>query len=383
MCPVISPSCRPIRLETFLASAKKSGMRDTRAPTTFVLLVACFHLMLVMLPDRVVAADWAEIGPVISMGSTPLPYMVWNDPSVLNDGSDFRMWLSGGDARDLTNIRVDVYQARSADGRSWTLSQQPVLSPGTNADDWDNLRTETPSVVKVGGTYHMYYSGFSQQGAKTGESQIGHATSVDGTNWVKDLGNPILTGQNRDPHRWGYGGVGEPGVIYNANEGTFYLYYTGLRYSPGNPTIGQIGILLATSKDGSYFSPVLDASGQSKLILFQDVPGAIDGAWFGYSTASAFIDSYGRYQLFAAVVIAPEGPSTPQHICLTRAVSTNGVDFTLAEIGIVPAGQGDWKDHQVRAPSALELNGQVLMWFAGEALDPYRAAIGLVSHPMF
>src|SRR5262249_336757 len=76
-------------------------------------------------------------------------------------------------------------------GRSWTISPQPVLSAGLNASDGDNLRIETPTVVMVGGTYHMYYSGFSQHGATSGESQIGHATSLDGTNWVKDPRNPI------------------------------------------------------------------------------------------------------------------------------------------------------------------------------------------------
>src|SRR5690606_36740034 len=83
---------------------------------------------------------------------------------------------------------------------------------------------------------------------------------------------------------WGYRGVGEPGVIYDEDGKTFYLYYTSMRFSPKEPSIGHIGILLATSKDGSRFTRVTDESGQSKLILTRDIPNATKGAWFGYSS---------------------------------------------------------------------------------------------------
>jgi hypothetical protein len=321
------------------------------------------------------------LGAVIQMGESEPIYMLWNDPSVIKDGDLYRMWLSGGDARNLNKIRVDVYEASSSDGRSWSIAPTPVLSPSGNVSDWDNLRTETPSVVKVGGIYHLYYSGFSVTGAVTGQSQIGHATSTDGTNWVKDARNPILTGGVSDRFQWGYGGVGEPGIVYNNADSTFYLYYAGMRHSRSNPTQGNIGILLAKSTDGSHFTPVIDASGNQKVILWRDVPGAIDGAWFGYSAPAAYRSSSGLFQLFATFVVAPGGPSTARNVLLARAVSRNGVDFTTAEEGIFTAGQGDWKDHQVAAASALESDGQVLMWFAGQRLNPFEAGIGLAIHP--
>lgn len=151
---------------------------------------------------------WNEIGdqPAILMGQHVQPYTLWNDPSVLRDGNGFRMWLSGGDARNLKRIVVEVYEAHSADGAHWNIDAEPVLRPSQSG--WDSLRIETPSVIKVNGVYHMYYTGFDEAGANSGISQIGHATSADGTHWKKDSANPVLQGQSTDKHKWAYGGVG-------------------------------------------------------------------------------------------------------------------------------------------------------------------------------
>ena len=166
-----------------------------------------------------------------------------------------------------------------------------------NPSRWDGLRIETPSVVKVGQTYHMYYSGTNTANATAGTYQIGHATSTDGTNWTKDPDNPVVKGQVTNSFQWGYQGVGEPGIVYNPANKTYYLYYSGMKYDSSNPTLGLAGILLSTSKDGSKFSPVLDHTGQRELILTRNIPGAPSGSWFGYSSPGAYIDSSGKFPL--------------------------------------------------------------------------------------
>ncbi|MCC7155744.1 MAG: hypothetical protein IT161_14300 [Bryobacterales bacterium] len=315
------------------------------------------------------------------MGEQVAPYIVWNDPSVLAEGSGYRMWLSGGDARDLSRIRVSVYNAISPDGRAWTVGMTPVLEPGPG-NAWDNLRIETPSVVRVGGVYHMYYSGFSEQGAAQGISQIGHAISADGLRWTKDPANPVVSGQNTNSRAWGFGGVGEPGALYDPIKGYLYLYYSGMRYSPANPTIGQAAVLLARSRDGSRFQAVKDSWGNQKAVLFQDLPGVIDHAWFGYTTPSATITPDGVFHLFASFMVAPGGPSTARCAMIDHAVSSNGVDFTLTEQGILAAGRGDWKNQNVRAPSVWGRNGSLMMWYAGDREAPFGASIALATRPL-
>lgn len=335
----------------------------------------------VLLAAGVVAAalQWSEHPPAIAMGDRERPYILWNDPSVIEENGAYRMWLSGGDARNLDRIEVSVYEGASPDGRAWKLNYNPVLRPSPNPLAWDGLRIETPSVVRAGHVYHLYYTGFNESSAKTGISQIGHATSIDGVNWVKDLRNPILKGQTLNRQEWGYGGVGEPGVVFDAKSGLFYLYYVGLRYSPANPSIGQIGILLAVSRDGSDFTPVQDRVGRRRLILTRDVPGAIDGAWFGYSTPAPYMTRDGQIHMAVSFLVAPKGPATARHVTIDRAESSNGVDFTVREFSIVTAGKGDWKDAQVRAPTVLDTPSGLHLWFAGERHAPFFAGIGLLS----
>lgn len=316
---------------------------------------------------------WEEKEPPIVMGQKVQPYILWNDPSVLRDGKGFRMWLSGGDARNLKRIVVEVYEAVSEDGQNWDIDPKPVLGPSRSG--WDSLRTETPSVVKVGGTYHMYYTGFDEAAGKSGITQIGHATSTDGIVWEKDRANPVVTGQNRDKHEWGYGGVGEPGVVYNPRDRTFYLYYAGLQVSRDGKEHGLMGILLATSKDGSKFEPY-KVDGRQKLILHRGVPGAPKNAWFGYSTPSAVINERGGIDLFATFVVAPKGPATTRHVVLAHATSSDGINFETSEENMFEAGRGDWKDFQVRSPSVVLYRGRYHMWFAGERHSPFGAAIG-------
>ncbi len=310
--------------------------------------------------------------PIITMGRQ-VQHLLWNDPSVLKEDDDYTMWLSGGDPRNLQRIVVDVYRATSSDGLDWTINPKPVLSPGKRGE-WDDLRVETPSVIKVGDTYHLYYSGADEAGAKEAVYAIGHATSPDGVTWTKDPRNPILTQQRSDRHQWGFRGVGEPGVVYNPDDKTFYLYYVSMRFDREQPKTGHIGILLATSKDGSRFKDHADRSGQRKLILTRPVPNATPGAWFGYSTPSALIANDGRFHLFAAFIVAPEGPATARHVGIAHAVSDDGITFKVTEEQLLEAGRGDWKDLQVRSPTVVQDGGKLRMWFAGETQKPHFGA---------
>jgi len=310
--------------------------------------------------------------PILSMGQQA-KNMVWNDPSVLKEGGKYRMWLSGGDPGDLSRIVVQVYHASSTDGLAWKIDPQPIVRPGPPGS-WDDLRIETPSVVKVGGTYHLYYSGFNVAGAKEAIGSVGHATSPDGIHWTKDPANPVIVAQG-DRFKWGFRGAGEPGVVYDPRTGTFYLYYLGMRFSNDSKENGHIGVLLATSKDGSRFTHHTDAKGERKPAFYRDLD-TFKGAWYGYFTPSALITSDGLFHLFAATY----GPKVPKYDSIVHAVSRNGTDFQVVEAPIFEFGRGDWKDEQVQSPTLVESPGRLEMWFAGETRKGgYKYGIGYAS----
>lgn len=127
--------------------------------------------------------DWSIYGgnPVLAVGAPGS----WDEQEadgivVIKDGSLYKMWYHGCDAGYTA---CSIGYATSTNGLDWAkYAGNPVLtgSPG----EWDEGGTLWPSVVKDGGTYRMWYYG---------GGQIGLATSLNGVNWTKHAGNPILT----------------------------------------------------------------------------------------------------------------------------------------------------------------------------------------------
>ena len=310
--------------------------------------------------------------PIIQMREQ-VKNLVWNDPSVLKEGGTYRMWLSGGDPGNLSKIRVEVFHATSSDGLKWKIDPKPLVSPGPPGS-WDDMRIETPAVVKVGNTYHMYYSGMSVEGAKQAIGGVGHATSPDGIRWTKDPANPVIVSQP-DRFKWGFRGAGEPGVVYDPRTGLIYLYYLSMRFSSDGKENGHIGVMLATSRDGSKFTHHVDAKGERKPALYRDLD-TFKGAWYGFMTPSALITSDGLFHIFAATY----GPKVPKYDTLVHAVSRDGMDFQVVEAPIFEHGRGDWKDEQVQSPTVIENDGKLEMWFAGETRKGgYGYSIGYAS----
>jgi hypothetical protein len=64
-------------------------------------------------------------------------------------------------------------------------------------------------------------------------------------------------------------------------------------------------------------------------------------------------------------VAAYPGASDWRQVALAHAESDGTVNFAETEYDIFVYNQGDWKNHEVRAPSVLEEDGYFKMWFAG------------------
>ncbi|ROR32067.1 hypothetical protein [Inmirania thermothiophila] len=322
------------------------------------------------------------LNPVIGFG-TLFPRAFWNDPSVRREDGQYRMWLTAGDPLS-SPIRVAVYEATSPDGLAWTIDPVEQFSPTGKPGDFDELRTETPEVVLHAGTYHLYYSGCTQDdtnGCENGVYAIGHATSTDGEHWVRDPANPVVTAQT-DPGKWGFFTAAEPGVIYHPGRGEFLLYHVGIRIdADGKP---EAAILLARSPDGSSFTHVTDAAGDRRAVV--RLGSGYPATFGGVTQPDPVLDGAGRVHLFYTVVSDFDSFSTHS---LVHAVSDDGVDFTEVERDILPAGRGDWKEASGgRAASVLLENGRFLLWFQGNrALSTigqpdFRAGIGFATSPV-
>lgn len=125
----------------------------------------------------------------------------------------------------------------------------PVLSPGPEGS-FDAGALGSMSVVLVDSVFHLYYEAWGVRSdaewdaAEYESLTIGHATSRDGINWMKDPGNPVLDhGGEAD---FDHTGVWDPYVIHE--DGKFKMWYGG-----GGGSQPNFGWAYATSTDGTHF----------------------------------------------------------------------------------------------------------------------------------
>lgn len=169
-----------------------------------------------------------------------------HDPSLLFENGYYQAWFVGSD--NGGNDNYSIYRATSNDGVSWTNNPStPVFRP-TNT--WGSGGVTSPSVIKVGTLYIMWFSS-----SDDGHFKIGRATSTDGINWITDNNNPILIPDSQ----WDGPDIDGPAVLYD-----------GIRYEMYYQSQGKINF--AYSDNGNTWiksqsdNPVLSQSQSFDLV---------------------------------------------------------------------------------------------------------------------
>jgi predicted GH43/DUF377 family glycosyl hydrolase len=155
--------------------------------------------------------DWTKnfFNPVVGSGPDTWFYHVLPS-TVIHENDTYRMWFSGWDSN--TPIRRIGY-AESNDGISWDIYPFPVFQGAT----WD-AQIYIGTVLRVNDTLRMWYTGFTS--ISTFDAQIGYAWSIDGYSWIRHS-EPVLTAG--EPGFWDDELVMGPRVIYNGE--TYHMYY--------------------------------------------------------------------------------------------------------------------------------------------------------------
>ena len=134
-------------------------------------------------------------------------------------------------------------------------SDATILKKG-EAGQWDHRLTGAVSpgaLVELGDKFFLYYIGGPgtrsfDQGPK--HRALGVATSVDGKNFVKYKGNPVL---QYLPNQGQEEGIFSIAAMID-EDGTILLYYGAMRNVGSRPDLVNCYIRLATSTDGYHFT---------------------------------------------------------------------------------------------------------------------------------
>lgn len=131
---------------------------------------------------------------------------------------------------------------------SWQRRDQPILSAMTTDQEWCRVTLYSPSVLRMGDRYKMWYLG-NNTATRTITCDLGYAESEDGITWTPYSGNPILT---RKDLPWGRMWQ-TPYVLYDAEEKLYRMWFIMVEGTPdGSGKEVSIGQQLgyATSVDG-------------------------------------------------------------------------------------------------------------------------------------
>jgi hypothetical protein len=241
-------------------------------------------------PDPILLKTVAgrESPGVIAAGSGDAPYNY--APSVLWDGGRYRMWWCSqlgvanppGDDILLAESPSMDSQFTGPDGTGGT----PIFSG--SASKFDAVHTCDPSVIRVGGTYYMYYTGAA--GDHAHGNAIGLATSPDGRVWTRaNNGMPLATA-SRDLQRDNTYGTGQPSAVYVA--GHFYLMFTDTTgAATGNNGAGQF-VLRSTdpafSRDVEALGPAGFHAVPDTTARDRSVVDAFSADWMWVDSLAAF-----------------------------------------------------------------------------------------------
>jgi predicted GH43/DUF377 family glycosyl hydrolase len=182
--------------------------------------------------------------PIFSRTKSPTSPLGTMQAKVLLENGTYKMWYT-----NLYNSAVNnIGYAESTNGVIWhSVSDQPVLAVG-DSGTWDSQSVQVGAIIKIGNTYKMYYTGYSDQYEHW---HIGMAVSSDGINWTK-VPSPVVYGTDNEYR------VHVDEVIQVNNQ--YYMYYSIISPYTYSNSIG-----LAISPDGRNWTkysgnPVLSSS---------------------------------------------------------------------------------------------------------------------------
>jgi len=251
-------------------------------------------------------------------------------PRVLKVNNQYMMWYTS------LGVHRQISLATSADGVRWTkFPANPVL-PNGKPGDFDSEHVTYGFVVRYNNEFWMWYTGHNGS-----VWQIGLATSPNGINWTKYIGNPVLKVDASSD--WETTGVLYPVIIFDGR--VFKMWYNG-----NGPRFVQAGGY-AESTDGIHWQK------HPSNPIFTPIPSDWESRSIGLN---AVLFSNSKYHLWY-------GGSSATKMGFGYATSTDGLKWErfTGNPFMAPGPSGTWESDVLGGFTVVNESNLLKMWYSG------------------
>ncbi len=296
------------------------------------------------------------LNPILPPGGGWFDVGCCMNPFVLRRGDEYWLFYAGAD-KD-SRRRICLATAAVGDLHHWHR-HGPLLDIGA-AGSFDANWCVLPCVHRIGGRWHMYYTGNSGQWEKGLQSfyGIGLAVSDDLLHWRKLSDQPVLTGEGFDewPDNRGIAGGARIQEVPQADGTAVYrMHYTLATGMPsGDLTVNQAKqAVIAHSRDGIVW-------GDKRVVLRPRREADYENA------AVIALNVWRTARRWRAIYAGIGTRFGAYSIC--EAVSEDGLTWDRGEPGenlsLPPAGDG-WESQMTEYPNIIEEDGRLRLFYCG------------------
>ena len=318
--------------------------------------------------------EWVEIGnnPVLDLGSVGS----WDEGVVFEPHviqvGDTTKMWYSGSAQSQGLGLFEIGYAWSVDGVNWNRFTGNPVLP-KRPGEWDNVGTGMGAVIQDGDTLRMWYNGFSTGDLNQPGNKIGYATSLDGINWTRHSAPVLQAGSGGE---WD-DEIISPGSVVKEGD-TFKMWYSGGRGSFPSTITLMTG--LATSTDGVNWTKYKSPTSTQPPFQFS-APVLRLGSSGAWDTGRTWTRNVRRtpngYEMWYA---GSEGGLNAQAI--GYATSSDGIAWTKSSDNPVLVVSPTWAI-ECTTPAVILEGETYRMWLTGfRPGSPFPGRIGYATAPM-